>query len=93
MSLSSEVARKTAAASKRGAFGSASDRFAAAAAGTSSSGADTALAAIAGGTAAAVGPGQYQVNSGIARSVAAAAVRPSPVSASNVMLVHTFTAN
>lgn len=81
--MSTEVARKTAAASKRGVFGSASDRFTAAGAATSSSGTDPALVAVtAAGSAgdAAVGPGQYDVGSEIARSAATAAARRSAVS-------------
>ncbi len=86
-SLASEVASKTAAASKRGAFGSASTRFANGGAGSSSGsgGPDAALASmIAGGAAVAagdvIGPGRHHVDGSIAQKAAAAAVRASAVS-------------
>lgn len=87
--MAAEAARKAAAASKRGAFGSATDRFAAQSSG-GGGGAEGPVAAVVaaagGGGAAAVGatrlgPGCCKVDCGVAKEVAAAAVRPSPVSA------------
>jgi hypothetical protein len=80
-SIAADAARKTAAASRRGVFGSAAERFMSGSAGDSSPVAAAAGVTAAGSAASSqLGPGAYEVDCGVSTRVAAAAARPSPVS-------------
>jgi hypothetical protein len=81
--MAADAARKAAVASRRGVFGSAAERFRQGSAGACSPVAPAAVVAAAGsGASSQLGPGAYEVDCGVAKRVAAAAARPSPVSLS-----------
>jgi hypothetical protein len=80
-SMAADAAKKAAAASRRGVFGSAAERFSKGSAGVSNQVAAAAIIPAAGsGSSSQLGPGAYEVDGGVAKRVAAAAARPSPVS-------------